>query len=52
MNHMKNIYTIKSQKYFINEKVQSSYVQCTFEEIKNQHYKKSWFIWLENTTKN
>jgi len=32
MNHMKYIY--KSQKYFINDKVQSSYVQCTLKEIK------------------
>jgi len=33
MNHMKNIYIIKSQKYFINEKMQSSYIQCILEEI-------------------
>ncbi len=34
MNHMKYIYSKKSEKYFINDKVQSSYVQCTLEEIK------------------
>jgi hypothetical protein len=34
MNHMKYIYIKKSQEYFINDKVQLSYVQCTFEEIK------------------
>ncbi len=28
MNHMKHIYTKKSQESFINDKVQSSYVQC------------------------
>jgi len=35
MNHMKYIYiyTQKSQEYFINGKVWSSYVQCTLEEI-------------------
>jgi hypothetical protein len=31
---MKYIYINKSQEYFINDKVQSSYVQCTLEEIK------------------
>jgi hypothetical protein len=31
---MKYIYSKKSEKYFINDKVQSSYVQCTLEEIK------------------
>jgi hypothetical protein len=34
MNHMKYIYTKKPQKYFINDKIQSSYVQCTLEKIK------------------
>jgi len=34
MNHMKYIYTKKPQKYFINDKVQSSYVQCILKEIK------------------
>jgi hypothetical protein len=34
MNHMKYIYTKKSQEYFINDKVQSSYVQCILKEIK------------------
>jgi len=34
MNHMKYIYTKKSQEYFINDKVQSSYVQWTLKEIK------------------
>jgi hypothetical protein len=34
MNHMEYIYTQKSQEYFINDKVQSSYVQCTLEKIK------------------
>jgi hypothetical protein len=34
MNHMQYIYTKKSQEYFINDKVQSSYVQCTLEEVK------------------
>jgi hypothetical protein len=34
MNHMKYIYTKKPQKYFINDKVQSLYVQCILEEIK------------------
>ncbi len=34
MNHMKYIYTKKSQEYFINDKVQLSYVQCILEEIK------------------
>ncbi len=33
MSHMKYIYTKKSQEYFINDKVQSSYVQCSLEEI-------------------
>jgi hypothetical protein len=39
MNHMKYIYiyihthTKKSQENFINDKVQSSYVQCTLKEI-------------------
>ncbi len=41
MNHMKYIYiyiyihthTKKSQEIFINDKVQSSYVQCTLKEI-------------------
>ncbi len=33
MNNMKYIYTKKSQESFINDKVQSSYVQCTLEEI-------------------
>jgi hypothetical protein len=28
------MYTKKSQASFINDKVQSSYVQCTLEEIK------------------
>jgi len=32
--HMKYVHTRKSQKSFINDKVQSSYVQCTLEEIK------------------
>jgi hypothetical protein len=36
MNHMKYIYTKKSQENFINDKVQLSYVQCTLEEINNQ----------------
>jgi hypothetical protein len=38
MNHMKYIYIYiyKSQKSFINDKVQLSYVQCTLEEIKKQ----------------
>jgi hypothetical protein len=31
---MKYLYTKKLQKYFINDKVQSSYVQCTLKEIK------------------
>ncbi len=34
MNHMKYTYTKKSQEIFINDKVQSSYVQCTQKEIK------------------
>jgi hypothetical protein len=34
MNHMKYIYTKKSQFFFINDEIQSSYVQCTLEEIK------------------
>jgi hypothetical protein len=34
MNHMKYIYTKKSQEYFINDKVQLSYVQCILKEIK------------------
>jgi hypothetical protein len=35
MNHMKYIYIYKkSQQFFINDKVQSSYVQCALEEIK------------------
>jgi hypothetical protein len=34
MNHMKYIYTKKSQEHFINDKVQSSHVQCILEEIK------------------
>jgi hypothetical protein len=34
MNHMKYIYTKNSQEYFINDKFQPSYVQCTLEEIK------------------
>jgi hypothetical protein len=33
MNHMKYIYTKKSQKSFINDKVQLSYVQCNLKEI-------------------
>jgi hypothetical protein len=33
MNHMKYIYTKNSQESFINDKVRSSYVQCTLEEI-------------------
>jgi hypothetical protein len=33
-NHMKYVYTKKSQEFFINDKVQSSYVQCILEEIK------------------
>jgi hypothetical protein len=33
-NHMKYVYTKKSQDFFINDKVQSSYVQCILEEIK------------------
>jgi len=33
MNHMKYIYTKKSQIFFINEKIQSSYVQCNLKEI-------------------
>ncbi len=36
MNHMKCIYIYKSQEYFINDKIQSSYVQCILEEIKEQ----------------
>jgi hypothetical protein len=36
MDHMKYIYIKKSQTYFINDKVQSSYVQCTLKEVKNQ----------------
>jgi hypothetical protein len=31
MDHMKYIYAKKSQESFINDKVQSSYVQCTLE---------------------
>jgi hypothetical protein len=34
MNHMKYIYAKKSQESFINDKVQSSYVQCILKEIK------------------
>jgi hypothetical protein len=34
MNHKKYIYTKKSQKYFIDDKVHSSYVQCILKEIK------------------
>ncbi len=34
MDHMKYLYTEKSQERFINDKVQSSYVQWTLEEIK------------------
>jgi hypothetical protein len=34
MDHMKYMYVKKSQESFINDKVQSSYVQCTLEEIK------------------
>jgi hypothetical protein len=33
MNHMKYISTKKSQEKIINDKVQSSYVQCTLEKI-------------------
>ncbi len=29
MNQMKYIYTKKPQKHFINDKIQSLYVQCT-----------------------
>ncbi len=38
MNHMKYIYTKKSQENFINDKVQSSYVQCTLKEILKINY--------------
>jgi hypothetical protein len=34
MDHMKYKYTKKSQEYFINDKVQSSYLPCILEEIK------------------
>jgi len=34
MNHIIYIYTKNSQEYFINEKVQLSYVQCNLKEIK------------------
>jgi hypothetical protein len=37
-----DIYIYISQEYFINDKVQSSYVQCTLENIKEpiltQHF--------------
>jgi hypothetical protein len=33
MNHMKYIYIKKSQEFFINDKVQSSYAQCNLKEI-------------------
>ncbi len=35
MNQTIYIYTKKSQEYFTNDEVQSSYVQCTLKEIKN-----------------
>jgi hypothetical protein len=34
MNDMKYIYVKNFKKYFINDKVQSSYVQCILKEIK------------------
>ncbi len=34
MNHMEYVYTKKSQEYLINDKFQSSYVQCTFLKTK------------------
>jgi hypothetical protein len=34
MEHSHLIHIKKSQEYFINDKVQLSYVQCTLEEIK------------------
>jgi hypothetical protein len=41
-----NIYTKKSQEYFINDKVQSSYVQCTLKKNKEliftQFFCKTW----------
>jgi hypothetical protein len=36
LNHMKYIHTKKSQEYFLNDKVQSSYIQCTLKEIKKE----------------
>jgi hypothetical protein len=31
MNHMKYIFTKKSQDFFINDKIQLSYVQCNIK---------------------
>ncbi len=44
MNDKKYMYIKKSQESFINDKVQSSYVQCTLEEIK-QPIPNNIFLW-------
>jgi hypothetical protein len=43
MNHMKYIYTKKSNEFSINDKVQSSYSEFTLKETK-QPIPKQWFL--------